>query len=150
MEKPDWDAIAAAYVEGAESMRAVARRFGVPLTTLRGHAQRERWEQRRRARQFEALAQERAAGDGGEAIFRLTDKLVRRAEELVDGGAEINARELGELMRALKGAKEIRMLRSALDEREQAARVRALEEKNAPPDNVLRIEFGPGTEEAAQ
>ena len=55
MEKPDWDAIAADYVEGAESMRAVARRFGVPLTTLRGHAQRERWEQRRRARQFEAL-----------------------------------------------------------------------------------------------
>ena len=85
-----------------------------------------------------------------ERIFRVTDKLLRRAEELLDGG-EIGARELGELMRALKSAKEIKMLRSALDEREQQARVRALEEKNEPPKReVLRIEFSPEAEAAAR
>ena len=86
----------------------------------------------------------------GDRIFRVTDKLVRRAEELLDGG-EIGARELGELMRAIKNAKEIRMLRSALDEREQQARVRALEEKNEPVRReTLRIEFSPEAEEASR
>ena len=85
-----------------------------------------------------------------ERIFRVTDKLVRRAEELLDCG-EIGARELGELMRAIKNAKEIKMLRSALDEREQQARVRALEEKNEPAKHeTLRIEFSAEAEEAAQ
>ena len=76
---------------------------------------------------------------------------MRRAEEILDGGGEVGAREIGELMRAIKNAKEIKMLRSALDEREQQARVRALEEKNEPPKReVLRIEFSPEAEEAAQ
>ena len=80
----------------------------------------------------------------------MTDKLVRRAEELLDGG-EIGARELGELMRAIKNAKEIKMLRSALDEREQQARVRALEDKNEPPRReALRIEFSSEAEEASR
>ena len=76
---------------------------------------------------------------------------MRRAEEILDGGGEIGARELGELMRAIKNAKEIKMLRSALDEREQQARVRALEDKNEPPRrDALRIEFSPEAEEAAR
>ena len=54
-------------------------------------------------------------------------------------------------MRAIKNAKEIKMLRSALDEREQQARVRALEDKNEPPRrDALRIEFSPEAEEAAR
>ena len=43
------------------------------------------------------------------------------------------------------------MLRSALDEREQQARVRALEEKNEPAKREsLRIDFSPEAEEAAK
>ena len=82
-------------------------------------------------------------------IFRVTDKLVRRAEEILDGPEAVGARELGELMRAIKNAKEIRMLRSELDEREQRARLRTLEEKSAAADRTLRIEFAPEAEEAA-
>ena len=75
---------------------------------------------------------------------------MRRAEEILDGGGELGARELGELMRAIKNAKEIKMLRSALDEREQQARVRSLEEKNEPPKREsLHIEFSPEAEEAS-
>ena len=60
-------------------------------------------------------------------------------------------RELGELMRAIKNAKEIRMLRPELDEREQLLRLRTLEEKSAQADaRSLRIEFSPEAEEAAQ
>lgn len=130
------------------SLRALAREHALPPSTLRDRARREDWTQKREARR--ALPPSVRDAGGAEAIYRLTDKLVRRAEALLDSSEDINARELGELMRAVKSAKEIKMLRSALDEREQAARVKALEDKGAAEDKTLRIEFGPGTEEAAR
>ena len=73
------------------------------------------------------------------------------ADKHTDSGGDVGARELGELMRAIKNVKEIKMLRSALDEREQLARLRALEEKNEPvARELLRIEFSPEAEEAAR
>lgn len=161
MAERDWLAIASEYIEGEDSLRALAKKHAIPWSTLRDRARREAWEMFRR----DARAAKESGSSGGdpaaahekttrendaERIFRVTDKLVRRAEELLDGG-EIGARELGELMRAIKNAKEIKMLRSALDEREQQARVRALEDKNEPPRReVLRIEFSSEAEEASR
>ena len=161
MAERDWLAIASEYIEGEDSLRALAKKHAVPWSTLRDRARREAWEMFRR----DARAAKESGSSGGdpaaahekttrendaERIFRVTDKLVRRAEELLDGG-EIGARELGELMRAIKNAKEIKMLRSALDEREQQARVRALEDKNEPPRReALRIEFSSEAEEASR
>ena len=161
MAERDWLAIASEYIEGEDSLRALAKKHAIPWSTLRDRARREAWEAfRRDARAAKesglsggdpAAAHEKTARENdAERIFRVTDKLVRRAEELLDGG-EIGARELGELMRAIKNAKEIKMLRSALDEREQQARVRALEDKNEPPRReALRIEFSPEAEEASR
>ena len=161
MAERDWLAIASEYIEGEDSLRALAKKHAIPWSTLRDRARREAWEAfRRDARAAKesglsggdpAAAHEKTACENdAERIFRVTDKLVRRAEELLDGG-EIGARELGELMRAIKNAKEIKMLRSALDEREQQARVRALEDKNEPPRReALRIEFSPEAEEASR
>ncbi len=161
MAERDWLAIASEYIEGDDSLRALAKKHAIPWSTLRDRARREAWEAfRRDARAAKksgssggdpAAAHEKTANENdAERIFRVTDKLVRRAEELLDGG-EIGARELGELMRAIKNAKEIKMLRSALDEREQQARVRALEDKNEPPRReALRIEFSPEAEEASR
>ena len=161
MAERDWLAIASEYIEGDDSLRALAKKHAIPWSTLRDRARREAWEAfRRDARAAKesglsggdpAAAHEKTARENdAERLFRVTDKLVRRAEELLDGG-EIGARELGELMRAIKNAKEIKMLRSALDEREQQARVRALEDKNEPPRReALRIEFSPEAEEASR
>ena len=161
MAERDWLAIASEYIEGEDSLRALAKKHAIPWSTLRDRARREAWEMfRRDARAAKesgssggdpAAAHEKTARENdAERIFRVTDKLVRRAEELLDDG-EIGARELGELMRAIKNAKEIKMLRSALDEREQQARVRALEDKNEPPRReALRIEFSPEAEEASR
>jgi hypothetical protein len=162
MAERDWLAIASEYIEGDDSLRALAKKHAIPWSTLRDRARREAWEMFRR----DARAAKKSGSSGGdpaaahektarendaERIFRVTDKLVRRAEEILDGGGELGARELGELMRAIKNAKEIKMLRSALDEREQQARVRALEDKNEPPRReALRIEFSSEAEEASR
>ena len=148
MAKRNWEAIAAAYIEGGMSLRALSREQSIPWSTLRDRARREGWDSRRQLRRE---GQHVAAHPGAEQIFRVTDKLVRRAEEILDGEDAVGARELAELMRAIKNAKEIRMLRSALDEREQEARVRALEEKGeASGREALLIEFSPEAEEAAR
>lgn len=164
MLKADWQAIAEEYITGEISMRSLAVKYALPRSTLRSRAYREGWIERREAFQRAAaqaedstssdpaaeetpLSPERAVYES--EIFRVTDKLVRRAEEILDGPESVGARELGELMRAIKNAKEIRMLRSELDEREQRARLRTLEEKSAAADRTLRIEFAPEAEEAA-
>ena len=149
MAKRNWEAIAEAYIEGGMSLRELSRKRDIPWSTLRDRARRENWEVRRRLRQ--EGAREGLSHPGAEQIFRVTDKLVRRAEEILDGEDAVGARELAELMRAIKNAKEIRMLRSALDEREQEARVRALEEKGEGSGReALLIEFSPEAEEAAR
>ncbi len=153
MEEQDFRAIAAEYVEGWDSLRALAEKHGVPRSTLCDRARREGWDFRRQERRAALRGETVEPESGGEAerIFRVTDKLVRRAEAILDGGDEVGARELGELMRAVKNAKEIRMLRSALDEREQAARVRALEDKLAEGAlEALHVAFSPEAEEAAK
>ena len=164
MLKADWQAIAGEYITGEISMRSLAVKYALPRSTRRSRAYREGWIERREAFQRAAaqaedgtssdpaaeetpLSPERAVYES--EIFRVTDKLVRRAEEILDGPEAVGARELGELMRAIKNAKEIRMLRSELDEREQRARLRTLEEKSAAADRTLRIEFAPEAEEAA-
>ena len=171
MAERDWPAIASEYMEGEDSLRAIAEKHASPWSTLRDRARREAWEALRRdlraewkrraaaplpdyaSRDDQAASYEKntSCENDSERIFRVTDKLVRRAEEILDGGGEVGAREIGELMRAIKNAKEIKMLRSALDEREQQARVRALEDKNEPPRReALRIEFSPEAEEASR
>ena len=163
MHKADWQAIAEEYITGEISMRSLAIKHDLPRSTLRSRAYREGWIERREAFHRAAAPEDASLGAADDAaddpperaayekeIFRVTDKLVRRAEEILDGPEAVGARELGELMRAIKNAKEIRMLRSALDEREQRLRLRSLEEKSAAADRELRIEFAPDAEEAAQ
>ena len=132
MAERDWLAIASEYIEGEDSLRALAKKHAIPWSTLRDRARREAWESfRRDARAADADplpgGGSAAHDNGAERIFRVTDKLVRRAEEILDGGGELGARELGELMRA-----------------------RSLEEKNEPPKREsLHIEFSPEAEEAS-
>ena len=148
MARRDGEAIASEFIKGDESLRELAKRREIPWSTVRDRAQREDWVGRRLDARMEGDAA--ALETEAERLLRVTDKLIRRAEELIDG-RELGARELNELMRALKSAKEIKMLRSALDLREQQARVRALEEKTeGAKRGSLRIEFSAEAEEAAQ
>lgn len=173
MVRVDWKAVAEEYITGEISMRSLAVKYAVPRSTLRSRAYREGWIEKREAFHG-ACAPEAARNDDpaaacGEAdledeaaaalekdaaheeILCVTDMLVRRAKELLNTPEDIGVRELGELMRAIKNAKEIRMLRPELDEREQLLRLQTLEGKSAQADaRSLRIEFSPEAEEAAQ
>ena len=51
MAKRNWEAIAAAYIEGGMSLRALSREQSIPWSTLRDRARREGWDSRRQLRQ---------------------------------------------------------------------------------------------------
>ena len=144
MDRAVWRAAEQEYIESRISMSALAKKYGLARSTLRDHAVREGWAAQRMAFQIERaageLARRQKAGESGEnpdTLLRVTDKLLRRAEEIADSGGEIGARELGELMRALKSASSIRLAHAA-------------ESEETPEDRSLTIRFSTETEEAAQ
>lgn len=125
---PDWKAIAKEYRETDTSLNALAARRAVPRSTLCDRARREGWADQR------ALLRSAGQESSAERILRVADKLVRRAEEILDGSDDMGARELGELMRAIKSAKEIGTLAPAAES----------------GGGTLRIEFADEAEEAAR
>lgn len=56
-----WTAVRNAYREGKESLRSLARQYGIPESTLRARAAREHWE--RRSAEQEPLAAARSCVD---------------------------------------------------------------------------------------
>ena len=84
MAERDWLAIASEYIEGDDSLRALAKKHAVPWSTLRDRARREAWEAfRRDARAAKesglsggdptAAHEKTARENDAERIFRVTD-----------------------------------------------------------------------------
>lgn len=84
----DWDVIKRACAEEGESLRSLAARFQIPYSTLRRRAVREGWyePQRRRENEYE----------------RVGRKLLRRIENCLDEGKEIDLKEIKAVTGALR------------------------------------------------
>ena len=140
MAKPNWKKIAAEYIKTDIAMRPLAERYGVPVATLKARAQKELWSQQRndyRVRVGIETAQKNMPKaipkvspkdvDKTAAIFRVTDKALEAAELLLEKSDKITAQDISAIMTAVVKAKEVRMIKSALDEQEQRARIASLE-----------------------
>lgn len=84
----DWSAIQTAYVTGSSGYRALAKEWGVPLSSLERHAKAEKWPEKRG--QFKgkvrAAAQARAGANETEKLVKLQkagDKMCRQLEKLM-------------------------------------------------------------------
>lgn len=144
MERADWREAEKEYIETEISLYALSKKLGLPRSTLYKRARREHWVERRELYREEQTprrsppAQRRAeTGENPDALLRVTDKLLRRAEEIADSGDEIGTKELGELMRALKSASTIKL-------------AHAPETEQSTAESALTIRFSPETEEAAR
>lgn len=81
----------------------------------------------------------------GDNPGKISREIVHETESAKHVIGLIDRRGLRELTAALRDLKEVQMLRSELDQREQAARIAALEYKNKPADDggiVVRFEGG--------
>lgn len=152
----DWNKLKREYIQGNTSYRKLVDKYGVPLTTLKTRAAKERWvELRDQARaKADTKIVESEANNQAERMKRLlsvTDKLLEAVEKAVDG---FNTEELffdksalKSLSGAIKDIKEIQGIKSAIDIREQEARIanlnrQAQAEDNKPNEITITIEGG--------
>ena len=167
-KKPNWKRISTEYITGDIAMCPLAKKYNVPITTLKDHARRERWSERRREYRQEAgikavksPAREAVPAsekiepkdkDVGriEKVFFAADLLIDRVIEVLQKEKYLDGKELSAIATAISRAKEIKHIRDALDIREQEARIKALEKENASGDaDPVEICFSPEAEEAS-
>lgn len=145
----DWKRIKAEYLAGGTSYRKLAEKYNVPRSNLERRAKDEKWAELRRqaedkaeAKIINAISDKKATID--DKYFSLVDKLLDRAEDIMEMTPVWNVASLKEMATAMKYLKECKGLKSEADMREQEARIEKLR-KECEKDNgndlpTLKIE----------
>ena len=135
----DWQEIKAEYIAGGTSYRKLAEKYGVPFSTLKEHARREKWtELREKARykadtKFANLMGEKQANKSAK-IDDVADKLLDKIIEILQKN-DYGVNGVKQLTSALKDIKEVKGIKSDIDLREQNARIDKLR-KEIESDNA--------------
>ena len=150
----DWNRLKAEYTAGGTSYRKLAEKHGVSFSTLRKVAAKEQWaELRNRAR---AKADTKMVNDVSsknakvdDTYFRCVDKLMRKAEELIENTSIWQPTMLKDMATTMKYLKECKGVKSDADIREQEARIKKLEKEieAEAKDNGVTIVIAPDVEE---
>ena len=146
----DWNKIKAEYIAGGTSYRKLAAKYGVPFSNLKNIAIKEQWTQlrdqaknRTTTKLIENIGKQNAKID--DTYFRLVDKLMQKAEELIDNTPVWQPTNLKEMATTMKYLKECKGVKSEADIREQEARIaklqrEAMEEDSS--DTEIKVTFG--------
>ena len=129
-----WSKIKAEYIAGGTSYRKLCSKYGVSRTTLEKKARDEKWTELRRQTQGKAEAKllnaiSESAAKIDTKYFNLVDKLLDKAEALIDETPDWSVNSLKEMATTMKYLKECKGVKSDADMREQEARIRNLEKQ---------------------
>lgn len=147
----DWKAMKTEYITQGTSYRALSKKYGVNATTIAGRGKAEGWVALREQKANETQARivdamEDKKVQRARRMQSVADKVMDRVEGMLDGEEPITAKELKSLCAALRDIKELQMLRSSLDEKEQEAKIallqRQAEKGMADGDIVVTLEGG--------
>jgi hypothetical protein len=154
----DWNKIKTEYITTDTSYRKLAQKYGVNATTIAKKAGKEDWVAQRNQQASKTLSKtlnaiSKAQANRASRLQTVADKLLDKIENAVDGFdmAEllVDKQALKQLTGALKDIKDIQMIKSEADLREQEARIAKLqkEAEKEEKDNEIEIVIGDGTEE---
>lgn len=139
----NWRKIKAEYIAGHISQRALAEKYGVPMTTLVKHAKKEKWTAKRREAENKAVekASERTAetvADNAVTLERIKTKILAKLETMVDAYNE-NATEY-KTVKAINGGKGKKPAVLVYKMRDLAAVYESLSDKVTKPGQGADIE----------
>jgi hypothetical protein len=142
----EWPKIKAEYISGGTSYRKLAKKYGVSPTTLTKVAIREGWnDARHRAdtKQTSKIVNDVSKRNAkiDDTYYRIVDKLMKKAEELVDNTPIWQPTNLKDMATTMKYLKECKGVKSEADIREQEARIAKLqkEAQEEEKDNEIKV-----------
>lgn len=128
----DWKKIKAEYIAGGTSYRKLAEKYGIPRNKLQVIATRENWvalrgqvEVKVESKMVDSISDKEAKR--ANKIIDVADKLLDKISAMLDASEPYNTQNIKNLTSALKDLKEIKGYKSAVDLREQEARIANLE-----------------------
>ena len=153
----DWQAIKTEYITTDTSYRKLAQKYDVSYNAIGNRSRDEKWQDLRdqhltktMTKTMNAIASQQASRAA--RLQTVADKLLTKVERLVDEGEELltDTATMRDIARVLKDLKDIQMIKSDADMREQEARIEKLrkeaevEKYNTRPIEVV---FAAGPEE---
>ena len=150
----DWQKIKTEYITTDTSYRKLAEKHGVGESTLFTRASKEKWVEQKEQHQSKTVAKtldaiSKKQVDRAANLLSVADILLAKIKDLVESDSEVmsDTQSLKHISGVLKDIKEIQMIKSDADLREQEARIAKLqkeaqaEETNTEPIRVI-IEDG--------
>lgn len=126
----DWQKIKTEYITTDTSYRELSQKYGVHYTNIAKRAKKEDWQQLRQQQtnttQTKMIqAVERRKVDRATKLLDVSDLLLQKVRERVEAldAMEMGSQEFRHLSATIKDLKEIQMIRSDADIREQEARI---------------------------
>ena len=155
----DWNKIKTEYLTSDTSYRKLAQKYGVNAITIAKKASKEDWVSQRQQQANRTLSKTLTAVSNRQVnraarLQKVADKLLNKIEAAVDDyNMEVllvDRQSLRQITGALKDIKDIQMIRSKADLREQEARIAKLlkeaeREDSGPNKVVIQIEGGEDT-----
>lgn len=141
----EWQKIKTEYITTNTSYRKLAQKHGIDQATVARRAKKEGWvdERQRYISWTQAKIIESIGGQQADRAVRLqtvADKLLGKVEGLLDSldPVELDTQAMKHISGVLKDIKEIQMIRSDADMREQEARIANLERQAEKDDGKSR------------
>jgi hypothetical protein len=140
----DWNKIKTEYITTDTSYRKLADKYNVSSTSICKVAKREQWvaEKERYLNESYSKTIEAITKSQTERVLRLqtiTDKILNKIEKSVELMDEVDLQAYRQLTSALKDIKEIQMLKSEADMREQEARIAKLRKESEEEDKETTV-----------
>lgn len=150
----DWNKIKTEYITTDTSYRKLAEKHGVGESTLFARASKEKWVEQKEQHQSKTVAKtldaiSKKQVDRAANLVSVADLLLAKVKSLVESDAEVlsDTQSLKHISGVLKDIKEIQMIKSDADLREQEARIanlrkQAEKEEHDSKDVTIVIEGG--------
>lgn len=150
----DWKRIKAEYIAGGTSYRKLAEKYGVSFSTLRKVAAKENWTDLRNkagAKTDTKIVDKVSKKNANKAvkIDKVADKLLIKISTMIDTVHDTQG--IKHISSALKDIKDIKGYKSAMDLKEQEARIAKLQKEAEKVDDSdvteIEVTFKAGEEE---
>ena len=149
----DWNKIKTEYITTNTSYRKLAEKHGISYQAICRRSQAEQWSEQREqhmnktvTRTLDAISKKQV--DRAANLISVSDLLLTKVKDLLEANAEVLAdtQSMKHISGVLKDIKEIQMIKSDADLREQEARIKKLqkeaEQEEASKDVTITIEGG--------